>query len=215
MRTVGTVRESLFEKEQPKKTHRSHCSVTAGPVYSLARAPAAARNRSRGQSFDEDTGTVWSFILQMPDSNDRAPQFEDDPLTGSIIGAAIEVHSFLGPGLLESAYRDCLCYELAELNLEVEIEPFLPITYKRLHLARVFRPDLIVERAVIVELKSVEKILQVHEAQALTYLRLSGLTRGLVLNFNVVLMKHGIRRLNLSNPSPRSPFSPITNRPGS
>ena len=135
--------------------------------------------------------------------------FENDPVTESIIGGAIEVHRILGPGLLESAYRDCLCYELAELNLKFDIERSLPINYKKLHLACAFRLDLIVGNAVIVELKAVEKILPIHEAQILTYLRLTGLTRGLILNFNVPLMKNGIRRLNRSSSSPFSPSSPV------
>ena len=126
-------------------------------------------------------------------------------------GGAIEVHRILGPGLLESAYHDCLAYELAELNLKFDVEPFVAINYKKLYLARAFRLDLIVENAVIVELKSVEKILSVHEAQTLTYLKLTGLKRGLILNFNVALMKNGIRRLNLSRPSPFSPSSPVNN----
>lgn len=135
--------------------------------------------------------------------------FDNDPITGAIIGAAIEVHRLLGPGLLESAYQGCLCYELAELHLKIEVEPFLPISYKKLKIPRAFRLDLIVEDAVIVELKSVEKILPVHEAQILTYLKLTGLNRGVILNFNVALMKNGIRRLNLSRPSPCSPSSPV------
>ena len=135
--------------------------------------------------------------------------FDNDPITGAIIGAAIEVHRMLGPGLLESPYQSCLCYELAELNLKIEVEPFLPINYKKLKIPRAFRLDLIVEDAVIVELKSVEKILPVHEAQILTYLKLTGLKRGVILNFNVVLMKNGIRRLNLSKSSSSSPSSPV------
>jgi len=140
----------------------------------------------------------------------RTLGFENDTLTEAIIGAAIEVHRLLGPGLLESPYEECLCYELAERNLRVERQPFLPIVYKNLSLSRVFRPDLIVENAVVVEVKAVEKLLPVNEAQLLTYLKLTGLTRGVLFNFNTVLLKNGIRRLNqsLSPPSPPSPSSP-------
>jgi GxxExxY protein len=141
--------------------------------------------------------------------NQGRPQFDNDPISGAIIGAAIEVHRLLGPGLLESAYKSCLYYELAALDLKIDVERFLPITYKALQLPRAFRLDLIVEDAVIVELKSVEKILPVHEAQILTYLKLTGLKRGMILNFNVTLMKHGVRRLNLTKPSPFSPSSPV------
>lgn len=144
--------------------------------------------------------------------------FENDELTEAIIGSAIEVHRLLGPGLLEWPYEECLCYELAELNLPVERQPFLPIVYKNLSLSRAFRPDLIIDRAVVVEVKAVEKLLPIHESQVLTYLKLTGLTRGVIFNFNTVLLKNGIRRLNLSralppspnSSSPSSPSSPVT-----
>jgi GxxExxY protein len=132
----------------------------------------------------------------------------DDPLTHRIIGAAIEVHRLLGPGLLESTYEECLCLELTLLGIPFERQVPLPIVYKSMTLLRAYKPDLLVDHAVIVELKTVEKILPVHEAQMLTYLRLSGLERGLLLNFNSVPLKAGIRRLNKSNSSPVSPVSP-------
>jgi GxxExxY protein len=132
----------------------------------------------------------------------------DDALTHRIIGAAIEVHRLLGPGLLESTYEECLCHELALLGIPFERQVPLPIVYKSLTLLRAYKPDLLVDQAVIVELKTVEKILPVHEAQTLTYLRLSGLERGLLLNFNSVPLKAGIRRLNKTNSSPVSPVSP-------
>jgi GxxExxY protein len=140
----------------------------------------------------------------------------DDALTHRIIGAAIEVHRLLGPGLLESTYEECLCHELALLGIPFERQVPLPIVYKSLTLLRAYKPDLLVDQAVIVELKTVEKILPVHEAQMLTYLRLSGLDRGLLLNFNSVPLKAGIRRLNKSKSSPVSrvsPVSPISPRP--
>jgi GxxExxY protein len=132
----------------------------------------------------------------------------DDPLTHRIIGAAIEVHRLLGPGLLESTYEECLCLELTLLGIPFERQVPLPIVYKSMTLLRAYKPDLLVDHAVIVELKTVEKILPVHEAQMLTYLRLSGLERGLLLNFNSVPLKAGIRRMNKSNSSPVSPVSP-------
>lgn len=133
---------------------------------------------------------------------------EDDPLTYRIIGAAIEVHRLLGPGLLESTYEECLCLELTLLGIPFERQVPLPIVYKSIKLLRAYKPDLLVDNAVIVELKTVEKILPVHEAQILTYLRLSGLARGLLINFNSVPLRRGIRRLNKSIPSPVSPVSP-------
>jgi GxxExxY protein len=131
----------------------------------------------------------------------------DDPLTHRIIGAAIEVHRLLGPGLLESTYEECLCVEFTLLEIPFERQVPLPIVYKSMTLLRAYKPDLLVNNAVIVELKTVEKILPVHEAQMLTYLRLSGLERGLLLNFNSVPLKAGIRRINKSNSSPVSPVS--------
>jgi len=137
----------------------------------------------------------------------KGSKVEGDPLTHRIIGAAIEVHRFLGPGLLESTYEECLCLELTLLGIPFERQVPLPIVYKSLTLPRAYRPDLLVDNAVIVELKIVDKILPVHEAQMLTYLHLSGLERGLLLNFNCVPLKAGIRRLNKSNSSPVSPVS--------
>jgi GxxExxY protein len=115
-------------------------------------------------------------------------------LTQQVIGAAIEVHRHLGPGLLESAYEACLAYELQQLGLRYERQKPLPLVYKAIHLDEGYRIDLLVEQKVIVELKAVEKIAPVHEAQVLSYLRLSGCKVGLLLNFNVKLLKTGIRR---------------------
>jgi GxxExxY protein len=129
----------------------------------------------------------------------------DDPLSYRIIGAAIEVHRLLGPGLLESAYEECLCLELSLSDIPFERQVPLPIVYKSMTLLRAYKPDLLVDKAVIVELKTIEKILPVHEAQLLTYLRLSGLQRALLFNFNSVPLKSGIRRLNKSSPSPVLP----------
>lgn len=115
-------------------------------------------------------------------------------LTGQIIGAAIEVHRCLGPGLLESAYEACLAFELEALGLAVERQKALPLVYKGLHLDHGYRLDLLVEQQVIVELKVVDQIAPVHEAQVLSYLRFSGCKVGLLLNFNVKLLRDGIRR---------------------
>jgi len=119
-------------------------------------------------------------------------------LTGTIIGAAIEVHRCLGPGLLESAYEACLEYELQAKGLKVERQKPLPIVYKDIHLEHGFRIDLLVENAVIVELKVVEELTPVHRAQVLSYLRFSGCKIGLLFNFNVTVLKNdGIRRFVL------------------
>jgi GxxExxY protein len=116
-------------------------------------------------------------------------------LTSDIIGSAIEVHKAIGPGLLESAYEECLCYELSLRGVYYERQKPLPVVYKGKELDCGYRLDLVVERAVILELKSCEKIEPIHKAQLLTYLKLSGLKIGLLLNFNVEIMKRGIVRV--------------------
>jgi GxxExxY protein len=115
-------------------------------------------------------------------------------LTGEIIGAAIEVHKHLGPGLLESSYRECLCRELVLRQIDFKRESPLPLEYKGIKLACSYRVDIVVANMVVVECKTVEELAPIHEAQLLTYLRLGGWTVGLLLNFNVVVLKDGIRR---------------------
>ncbi|MGC1372570.1 MAG: GxxExxY protein [Candidatus Sulfotelmatobacter sp.] len=124
----------------------------------------------------------------------REIENEKDPRTASIIGAAIEVHRQLGPGLLESAYEQCLCHELHLRGLPFKCQVDLPVSYKGLQLDCGYKIDLIVGEEVVVELKSVEKILPVHEAQLLTYLKLSGKAVGLLINFNSSLLTQGIIR---------------------
>jgi len=121
------------------------------------------------------------------------------PLSKLVIGAAIEVHRQLGPGLLESSYEECLCFELVQLGVGHERQVALPIVYKGHRLDAGYRIDLVVERTLIVEVKSVDQLARIHEAQVLTYLRLSGLETGLLINFNAVLLKNGLRRFALSS----------------
>lgn len=117
-------------------------------------------------------------------------------ITEAIIGAAIEVHRNLGPGLLESAYRECLRYELLQRGFEAFQEVTLPLKYKDVQLDCGYRLDLLVNDAVIVEIKSVDSLAGIHEAQLLSYLKISGGKIGLLLNFNVKILKHGgIKRL--------------------
>jgi GxxExxY protein len=115
-------------------------------------------------------------------------------LTAQIIGAAIEVHNNLGPGLLESVYQRCLYYELKNLNLNCLIEHGLPLMYKGMELDYSYRLDLLVNKQVIIEIKTVESLNKLHEAQMLSYLRLSKVKVGLLINFNVKKLKDGIRR---------------------
>ena len=117
-----------------------------------------------------------------------------EELTENIIKAAIEVHKTLGPGLLESAYEECLVYELMNMNLSLKQQMEIPIKYKDLKLKTRYRLDLLVEEKVIVELKSVEKLTPVHEAQLITYLKLTGYRVGLLINFNEKLLANGIMR---------------------
>ncbi|HYM72470.1 MAG TPA: GxxExxY protein [Stellaceae bacterium] len=125
-----------------------------------------------------------------------APQ-ANDLLTERIIGFAIEVHRQLGPGLLESAYEECLCYELRQGGLVFRRQVPLPVVYKAIRLDCGYRMDIVVEEKAVLELKTVERLIPVHDAQLLTYLKLSGLRVGLLLNFNSPVLKDGIRRLVL------------------
>ena len=114
--------------------------------------------------------------------------------TGKLIGAAIEVHRVLGPGLLETAYEECLCRELAVRGVSFQRQVALPIDYKGTRLSCEYRIDLLVDDSVVVEIKAVDKLLPIHEAQLMTYLRLSGKQIGLLMNFNVPVLKDGIIR---------------------
>lgn len=121
-----------------------------------------------------------------------------DAISEKIIGAAIRVHRELGPGLLESAYEACLFFELNSQGLKVERKKALPVVYRDLHLDCGYRIDLIVADKVIVELKAVEAVKAIHKAQLLSYLKLSGCHLGLLINFNVKLLKSGIHRIVLN-----------------
>ncbi len=120
-----------------------------------------------------------------------------DSLTDQVIGLAIEIHRVLGPGLLESAYQECICYELACHKLRFRRQVPLPVTYKSVRLDCGYRMDVVVEERLVLELKTVERLLPVHEAQLLTYLKLSGLRTGLLMNFNTPVLKDGIKGMVL------------------
>lgn len=119
----------------------------------------------------------------------------ENDISKIIIGCAIDVHKQLGPGLLESAYQECLYYELVKAGLKVEKEKPMPIVYKDVKLDHGYRIDLLVEDKVVIELKTVEVLNDVHTAQVLTYLRLGNYKLGLLLNFHVSILKNGIKRL--------------------
>jgi len=122
---------------------------------------------------------------------------ERDALTGLVIGAAIEVHKTLGPGLLESAYEKALAYELTEQNVAFEVQKPIAVRYKKVEMDCAYRLDFVIEGTLIVELKAVSHVEPIHEAQLLTYMKLTGLKKGLLINFNVRQLKDGIKRMAL------------------
>ena len=117
-----------------------------------------------------------------------------EELSKEIIGAAIEVHKLLGPGLLESAYEDCMVYELKIKGLNLERQKAVPVVYKSIKLDCGYRLDLLVENKIIIEIKSIDAMAPVHEAQILTYMKFSGVNVGLLINFNVTILKNGLKR---------------------
>jgi GxxExxY protein len=119
----------------------------------------------------------------------------DDPLTYAIIGCAMRVHRELGPGLLESAYEECLSRSMSKSGLSIERQPRVKISYEGTILHREYRPDFVVQDEVVVEVKSVGGFLPVHQAQLLTYMKLAEIESGLLINFNVALLKDGIKRM--------------------
>ncbi len=121
-------------------------------------------------------------------------------LSERVLGACIEVHRHLGPGLLESAYEQCLCHELSLMGLSFARQRPLPVTYKGVTLDCSYRLDVVVEEKLVLELKAVDHLLPVHEAQVLTYLKLTGLDIGLLVNFNTPVLRGGIRRLTRRDP---------------
>lgn len=131
-----------------------------------------------------------SDITQFPDLGAR--------LSEKVIGAGIAVHQALGPGLLENIYEECLAIELKDQGIAFERQKMIPVVYKGHPLDPSYKADFVIENQMIVELKALEKILPIHEAQLLTYLKLSGIELGLLMNFNTVLLKDGIKRMALS-----------------
>ncbi len=132
---------------------------------------------------------------------------ELNKLSGAVVDAAIQVHKALGPGLLESTYERCLHQELTLRNINVQRQVICPIEYRGLQLDEGYRLDLLVEDSIIVELKAAEELNNIHTAQLLTYLKLTGMELGLLINFNVTLLKNGIRRLTTAKPNKPSVHS--------
>ncbi|HEU5402286.1 MAG TPA: GxxExxY protein [Terriglobales bacterium] len=117
-----------------------------------------------------------------------------DPLTYAVIGASIEVHRALGPGLMESAYEECLCHELFLRSLSFKRQVPIPLVYKKIHLECAYYADLVVHDKLVLELKAIENVAKIHEAQLLTYMKLLGLKKGLLINFHAPVLKDGIIR---------------------
>ncbi len=122
---------------------------------------------------------------------------EFDELSNRVLGCALEVHRTLGPGLLESAYEQCLAYELKQSGMRFQLQVPLPVEYKAVHVDCGYRIDLLVEDQLIVELKAVEALTPIHQAQLLTYMKLSMIRIGLLINFNTRMLKHGVKRMVL------------------
>jgi GxxExxY protein len=134
-------------------------------------------------------------VVQRRDAESAEVAEDPNRISERIIGAAIEVHRHLGPGLLESAYEACLCRELTLRGLDYQRQEFIDVEYKGVLVRRAFRVDLIIQSAVFVELKAVEELTAIHQVQLLTYLRLSGKRLGLVINFNAPVLWRGVRRV--------------------
>ncbi len=129
-------------------------------------------------------------------------------ITEGVIGAAIDVHKAIGPGLLESAYEECLCHELQLRNLPFQRQVPLAVKYKDVELDCGYRLDILVAEAIVIELKAIQRFEPIHEAQLLTYLKLGGWTIGLLINFNVPVLKSGIKRIVNNYKENSSPFAP-------
>jgi GxxExxY protein len=141
--------------------------------------------------------TEWFEAFLFPEIKKRrdAEAQRKDPISEAVIGFCIQIHRELGPGLLESACRECLCYELSKAGLIFEREKPLPVRYKDVLLDCGYRLDVVVEQKLIVELKTVDALLPIHDAQLLTYLKLSGISAGLLINFNVPVLIQGVKRI--------------------
>ena len=127
----------------------------------------------------------------------RSPSRKINDITGEIVDSSLKVHKLMGPGLYEKVYEDCLCHELEKRGLHLERQHPVTVQYEELVIHNAFKIDMFVENSVIVELKSVDKIIPIHEAQILTYMRLSKTSLGLLINFNVPLIKDGIKRFKI------------------
>jgi GxxExxY protein len=181
---------------------RPGASNQGGTAIQVSIAPGPAVNSGPGAICffvrrgltTEDTEITEKKMRRRLKVMDEKQTYVHDPLTERVIGCAIEVHRELGPGLLESAYEECLAFELREKGIRHARQVQLPVQYKGIRIESGYRIDLLVEERLIVELKSVEKFMPVHTAQILSYMRLASIRTGLLINFNVPFLKEGLQR---------------------
>jgi GxxExxY protein len=166
-------------------------------VWFSGQFPRCLRQFRGDPQWDSEISRMEKSYSQRATENHRGPQSlaEETAIAKMVIGAAIDVHKALGPGLLESAYRECLHFDLVSMGLKVEAEKPMPIIYKSVKLDHGYRMDLLVENKLVIETKTIEAIAPVHIAQMLTYLRLGDFRLGLIINFHVAKLIEGIKRL--------------------
>jgi len=145
--------------------------------------------------FAERRSDCCDFLIRSSSKYKTSVMMHENEISGVIIDKAIKIHKALGPGLLESSYKSCLAFELERAGLAIQVEKALPLVYEEVRLECGYRLDILVENKVIIEIKAVETINDVHVAQLLTYLKLSGCKLGLLMNFNVLKIIHGTKRL--------------------
>jgi GxxExxY protein len=183
-----------------RRERRERGDIQAGKIHRRGRGERRGNCERktippRRQRSRRTQGYLGKVIFTAEDAGNAEMIGEVNKITRRIIDAAIAVHRELGPGLLESTYEACLAYELVERGMKVEPQKALPVKYRDVRLDCGYRIDLLVEESIIVELKSVEHLEPIHQAQLLSYLKLSGCKVGLLINFNVNMLKNGIKRL--------------------
>ena len=182
------MREFTTEARKTRKLH--------GLVRSVALFPHASE-KPRARRNDDDSPGKRLLCFGFAGAAVGLIEHPTNPISQRLIGAAIEVHRHLGPGLLESSYHACLCRELELREIRYRSQVVLPLEYKGVQVARGYTIDFLIEDSLVVEIKSVDKLLPIHSAQLMTYMRLQKISSGLLMNFNVAALPYGIRRILL------------------